>query len=718
LVKIKRSFEAYLDQIDLVVILVPKTNEADCGKSFYLKGNGQKEPLIFNTTVSLPDHVKYECSLSSRVQIGKEYQVVDECGTATDLQMGAVIRTKEFDSMFHYTGEDLGVTYTSEGSLFKVWAPTAVKAFVHIIDPKTGKETRNEMIRESKGVWKYAMTGNGEGFLYFFRVQVNGVWRKANDPYAKALTANSEYGVVINPAKTYVPKRPRPPMQRETDAIIYETHIRDFSIHPDSGIAQKGQYLGLTEEATRGGKGQVTGMSYLKELGITHVELLPVNDFAGVDERHPETSYNWGYNPLYFQVPEGSYASNPDDPYTRITELKQVINTFHENGLRVIVDVVFNHVFIREESSFEQLVPGYFFRHDEHGMPSNGTGVGNDFASERAMGRKFIVDSVLFWLKEYDVDGFRFDLMGILDVETMNEIRTRVDEIDSSIMIFGEGWDLNTPLPPQRKAAIQNAVSMPRIAHFNDRFRDGIKGSTFNLYDRGFALGHTHRKEEVKQSIAGSIALRKGEKGLFCHPNQTVNYVESHDNHTMWDKLCKCNDFEEGSLLRKRQKLATTMVLLSQGIPFLHSGQEFYRTKQGVENSYQSPDSINWMDWNRQFAFREDIEYIKGIISIRKHHEAFRFSNAPLIRRHFSFLDTSDHLVVYQLMNVQEYGPWSAITVAFNQDPYPQPFSIGKGKAWHIAADDRCAGTQSIGIIEACQVTVPPVSTLILFQME
>ncbi|HWO96354.1 MAG TPA: type I pullulanase, partial [Bacillus sp. (in: firmicutes)] len=670
----------------------------------------------YNRKTELPGYIKYECPLSFYVQVGQEYLVTDEYGKQTDLQIGAVIRTDEFDSMFHYTGNDLGVTCTPEKSIFKVWAPTATKARVKTINPETGKEKMMEMSRKPKGVWSCSVMGNIEGHYYAFIVYVNGVWREANDPYAKAMTANSRYGVVVDLRKTDVAASARPPMQHETDAIIYEMHIRDFSIHPNSGINQKGKYMGLTEKGTRGSKGQVTGLDYLKDLGITHVELLPVNDFGGVDELHPEKGYNWGYNPLYFQVPEGSYASNPHDPYTRIRELKQAVNSFHENGLRVILDVVFNHVFIREESSFEQLVPGYFFRHDQHGMPSNGTGVGNDFASERAMARKFIVDSVLFWLKEYNVDGFRFDLMGILDVETMKEIRIQLDAIDPSIIILGEGWDLNTPLAPDRKATIQNAVSMPRIAHFNDRFRDCIKGSTFNLYDRGFALGHTHRKGDVKQSIAGSISLTKGEKGLFCHPNQTINYVESHDNHTLWDKLCKCNDFEDEKILRKRQRLATVMVLLSQGIPFLHSGQEFYRTKQGVENSYQSPDYINQLDWDRQYAFKDDIEYIKGIISIRKYHGAFRFSNAPSIRRHLSFLDTNDHLVVYQLLDVKQYGPWSAITVAFNHDTCAQTFSLREGKGWHIAADDQYAGTKPHGIIKTTDITVPPISTLVLFQ--
>ncbi|WP_078414077.1 type I pullulanase [Priestia abyssalis] len=714
--KSSRLFEAYLDRVDLIVILVPKTYAGGHIRSFYLTGNDRKEPLTFNKKSDLSNYIKYECPLSFYVQIGQEYQVTDEWGAQTDLQMGAVIRTDEFDSMFHYTGNDLGVTYAPQKSTFKVWAPTATKTRVKIINPETGREREVGMNREPQGVWSCSVMENIEGCYYAFTVYVNGVWREANDPYAKAMTANSQYSVVVDLRKTDVNVTARPPMQYETDAIIYEMHIRDFSIHPHSGIKQKGKYMGLTEERTRGSKGQVTGMDYLKDLGITHVELLPVNDFGGVDELQPEKSYNWGYNPLYFQVPEGSYASNPHNPYTRIKELKQVVNTFHQNGLRVILDVVFNHVFVREESSFEQLVPGYFFRHDQHGMPSNGTGVGNDFASERAMARKFIVDSVLFWLKEYNVDGFRFDLMGILDVETMKEIRMKLDAIDPSIMIFGEGWDLNTPLSHERKATIQNAVLMPRVAHFNDRFRDCIKGSTFNLYDRGFALGHTHRKGDVKQSIAGSIALVKGEKGLFCHPNQTINYVESHDNHTLWDKLRKCNDFEDEVILRKRQRLATTMVLLSQGIPFIHSGQEFCRTKQGVENSYQSPDHINQLDWNRQYAFRKDVEYIKGIISIRKHHGAFRFTNAPSIRRHFSFLETSDHLVVYQLLNVKEYGPWSAIMVAFNQDTFAQSFSLERKGIWYIAADDRYAGTTPCGTIKKTDITVSPVSTLVLFQ--
>jgi pullulanase len=712
-----RKFEAYIDRMDLITVLVPKAYHDGHVGSFRFCGNELHEPLAYNRKTELSHHVKYECPLTFYVQIGHEYKVIDEYGERTNLQIGAVIRTDEFDSMFYYTGQDLGVTYSTEKSLFKVWAPTATRAKLKIIHPETKEEKVNDMTRESHGTWSCTVKGNLEKHFYSFIVCVNDVWREASDPYAKAMTVNSEYSVIVDLKQGSVKKAARPPMHDETDAIIYEMHVRDFSIHPNSGIREKGKYLGLIEKGTKGAFGQITGLDYVKELGVTHVELLPVNDFAGMDELDPEKSYNWGYNPLYFQVPEGSYASNPHDPYIRIKELKQAIAVFHENGIRVIMDVVFNHVFIREQSAFEQLVPGYFFRHDEHGMPSNGTGVGNDFASERVMARKFIIDSVLFWIKEYNVDGFRFDLMGILDIETMKEVRFQLDQLDPSILLLGEGWDLNTPLAHERKAAIQNAVELPRIAHFNDRFRDCIKGSTFNLYDRGFALGHTHRKEEVKQSIAGSIALTKGEKGLFCHPNQTINYVESHDNHTLWDKLVRCNDFEEEAILRKRQKLATTMVLLSQGIPFLHSGQEFYRTKQGVENSYQSPDHINQLDWNRQYAFKEDVEYIKGIISIRKHHRAFRLPNAPLIRRHLSFLDTNDHLIAYQLLGVGGYGPWSAITVAFNHDTQNQTFCLKEVQRWKVAANDRYADPKGCNPINGKEVNVPPVSTLVLFQM-
>ncbi len=338
--------------------------------------------------------------------------------------------------------------------------------------------------------------------------------------------------------------------------------------------------------------------------------------------------------------------------------------------------------------SFEKIVPGYYFRHDQFGMPSNGTGVGNDIASERLMVRKFIIDSVAFWMKEYQVDGFRFDLMGIIDVETMNEVRRTVDEIDDTAVIIGEGWDLNTPISSEQKANIRNQKKLPKIGQFNDWFRDSIKGSTFNLYDRGYALGNEHYYEAAKQVLAGSIGIEKSSQGIFLEPVQTVNYVESHDNHTLWDKLEISDQDADPAISQKRHRLATAMVILAQGIPFLHSGQEFFRTKNGNGNSYRSPDEVNWLNWDRKALYQENIDYIKGLIEIRKSHQGFRLSSAKAIRHHLNFLDISKPCIGYFLKEVGQYGKWRSILVLYN--PTVQLAEVvlpAKGK-WSILADD------------------------------
>ncbi len=717
MLKVDRTFEAYLDKMDSITILLPRTYRSGVSRRFFLRRGSEQWELQIVNQVYLAHFVKYECKVKTYIEIGAAYMVIDEHNTETDLQIGAVIRTKEFDDAYYYKGDDLGVTYSKEKSTFKVWAPSALKVKVRIYDTELN-HTEYDMERLQNGVWFHMLTGDYEGKLYTFLVCVNLVWREAVDPYAKAVSANGEYGVVIDLTKVQTESHVSlPPFSHFTDAIIYEAHIRDLTVHPKSGVNNKGKYLGLTEEHTVGPGGTVTGLSYLKELGITHLELLPFNDFAGVDELEPSKSYNWGYNPLHFNAPEGSYSTNPEDPYSRIRELKSMIQSLHKNGIRVVMDVVYNHVYIHELSSFEKIVPGYYFRHDADGMPSNGTGVGNDIASERKMVRKFIVDSVLYWIREYKIDGLRFDLMGIFDYETMNLIRREADEIDTGILIIGEGWELNTPLPREQKASIYNAAKMPRIAHFNDRFRDIVKGSTFHAHDKGYALGNAVYHEEVKRLLGGSIPFRVQESSLFLEPNQTVNYVESHDNYTMWDKICISNGEESEEVRKRRHLLATAMVLLAQGIPFLHSGQEFYRTKQGTENSYNAPDEINRLDWERKQQNVQTVEYVKGLIALRKSHGAFRLPSAALIQKHMRFLPSYEKVVMYELHNVGSYGLWKKIAVIFNNDTQPQHVPLPENGKWELLADHEKASAEAFSFIEGEMMQVMPVSTYVLAKM-
>lgn len=716
LLSVKRDYEAYLDDMNSVTILLPKSAFQGEEKTFYLERNHRLETLEIVDAYPIEPFQKYVCKLCHSIEFGKTYYIQDEKGVKTDLQIGAVIRSKEFDDQFYYDRDDLGVSFNENSIVCKIWAPIATAVKIRLTNPSNFEVKEYPLTRENKGVWTINLEGRFENFYYTYLVCVNLIWRELVDPYAKAVSVNGEFGVIIDLTKTKVEKIKVPPLTQATDAIIYELHIRDFTIHPNSGIKRKGKYLGLAENDTKTKNGYTTGLTYLRELGVTHVELLPINDFAGVDEEQPNHSYNWGYNPLHYNAPEGSYALNPYDPYSRIIELKQMIQAFHRHGLKVIMDVVYNHVFIRESSHFEKLVPGYFFRHDQYGIPSNGSGVGNDIASERKMVRKFIVDSIRFWLEEYDVDGFRFDLMGLLDIETMNEVRKVTSSRKKDAIILGEGWDMSTPLPYDRKAIIANSVKMMDIAFFNDHFRDTVKGSTFDLVEKGFSLGNVHKKSQMVESITGSISFNSQHRGLFQHPVQSINYVESHDNHTFWDKMTFCLDEEDEDTKRKRQRLATSIVLLSQGIPFLHSGQEFFRTKKGEGNSYNLPDCINQIDWSSREQFDEEIDYVKKLIQLRKLHGAFRFAKAELVKKHCTFLETNEGIMAYQLHNVLQFGPWSHLIIVHCNQKRSKRLSLTRNGDWQLICTPKvCSPEKPLHIIQE-KLEVQDIGTYVLYQ--
>lgn len=706
---INRLFYAYLDEMQMITILLPYSYHKGESSVFYLTDGKETGALEIREKIHLPESLKYVCHSQITPQMGTPYNIKDEYGGETDLQIGAIIRTKEFDEAFYYPGGDLGVSLQPNKTIFKVWAPTATQVKVKITKDEDSSPEYQMMNREAKGIWQVEVEKGLEGYCYSYLALINLEWREAVDPYAKAVTINGQMGVVADLEKTKLAKPILPELDNPCDAIIYETHIRDLTIHPASGVKDKGTYLGAAELGTKSPSGEFTGLSYIKDLGVTHIEFLPFHDFEGVDELNPNAEYNWGYNPVHFNVPDGSYSSKPSDPYNRIIELKQLIFTIHSQGLRVIMDAVYNHIYIRENSSFEKLVPGYYFRHGENGLPSNGTGVGNDFASERLMGRKFILDSIRYWMEEFQIDGLRFDLMGILDITTMQAIQKLVTELNPSAIIIGEGWDLNTPIPHDEKATIGNQEKIPNIGQFNDWFRDTIKGSTFNLYDRGYALGNERYTEAAKQVLAGSIGVERRKTGLFLNPTQTVNYVESHDNHTLWDKLEAC----EQDNIEQRHRLATAMVILAQGIPFIHSGQEFFRTKKGVGNSYKSPDEINWLDWDRRDAHLVNIRYLKGIISIRNSHRAFRLPEAALIRKHLHFLPLPAPLLCYRFSEVGIFGTWQEIIICINptidRRIVPLPEKVG----WKILANHQQASATPISEIREKCVEIEACSLLV-----
>ena len=605
-----------------------------------------------------------------------------------DKEMFLFVRSNDFDNYFSYDGE-LGALYEKEGTLLRVWTPTAksVEVWIYADDSFKGPSTKIEMVQKPKGIFVAYLPGDQHGTIYVYKILfLNNRESISVDPYARATTVNGMKSVIADLNRTNPDGwgERLPAFGLPEEAIIYELHIRDFSISETSGIVNKGKFLGLTEKNTQNASGRKTGLDYLIDLGITHIQILPMFDYATVDEANlTEPQYNWGYDPLNYNVPEGSYSTDPFDPFNRIFELKQMIRTLHENGLRVIMDVVYNHVYDPKDQALERTVPGYFYRYNADGSLANGTGVGNDTASERHMMRKYIIDSVKYWAKEYHLDGFRFDLMGIHDSVTMNAIREALDKIDPSIIIIGEGWEMSTPLPEDLKASQRNAQAMPRIAHFNDSIRIALKGSDFgDEKDRGFISGKNYLEDLLLRNIKGAMHLSS--HSSYVDPEQVIQYVEAHDNLTLYDKLLRSNPDDSEEVRIKRHTLATSIVLLSQGVPFIHGGQEFLRTKAGVANSYQSPDEINQFEWERVTTFQESVAYVKGLIALRKSEYLFRLHTHEEIDTHFTMLSENFNIVAFSLTNSEK-----KYIVIFNGNRSDTIFRIQKGKYAILVEDNQ-----------------------------
>ncbi|PHC83975.1 type I pullulanase [Bacillus wiedmannii] len=661
---------------------------------------------------------KVKIITEQKIDLKQTYKVKIENLADTYTEIGKVIRSAEFDHSFYYGGNDLGNIYTPQHTKFRVWAPTASEAKLVTYKKWNDKiGTEINMQQSEKGTWKAELTGNQKGLFYTYKVKIGDKWTEAVDPYVRAASVNGDKGVVVDLEETTPEKwktNKKPKFKNPEDAIIYELHVRDLSIQPESGIKLKGKYLGVTEKGTRGPKDVKTGLDHMKDLGVTHVQLLPIFDYASVNEENlNEPQYNWGYDPKNFNVPEGSYSTNPYEPTVRITELKQMIQTLHDNNLRVVMDVVYNHMYNAAESNFHKLVPGYYYRYNEDGTFANGTGVGNDTASERKMMRKFMVDSVTYWAKEYNLDGFRFDLMGIHDYETMNEIRKAVNQIDPSIILHGEGWDLNTPLAAELKANQKNAEKMKGIAHFNDNIRDGLKGSVFEEKENGFVNGKENMEDRIKKGITAGIDYDTN-SSTYKDPEQVLTYVEAHDNHTLWDKFELTNPGDSEEVRKQMHKLSSSILLTSQGIPFLHAGQEFMRTKYGDHNSYKSPDSINQMDWLRRAAFNNEVDYMKGLIELRKKYTAFRMTSAEQIKKYITFIDVPKNVVAYTIDEKGSGNKSEYFMVTHNANREDIDITLPSKGPWKVLVDGKQAGSKTLYVVHDNKIKVPALSSLVL----
>ena len=626
-----------------------------------------------------------------------------------------------------YEGDDLGVFYSEKRLSVKIWAPTASQVEFRIYKTSVlGNAVFIEnLIPAGNGIWQLTLKGNFNKLYYTLKVDDGEPLNEVPDIYARAVGTNGKRGLIFDPAETN-------PEGWETDhpvscanpvdAIIYELHVRDFSIDPASGFQHKGKYLAFTEEGLTNASGEKIGIDYLKELGITHVHLLPVSDFYSIDEANSSEPYNWGYDPQNYNAPEGSYSGNPAS-ISRITELKQLVQALHRNGIGVIFDVVYNHTGYTRRSVFNQTVPGYFYRQTRAGGFSNASGCGNEIASERIMVRKYIVDSLCYWAKEYHVDGFRFDLMGIFDIEMMNLIRAKLDPINPQILLYGEGWTADkSPLDEKYRAVKNNVSQLDRIAVFNDDLRDALKGNNFIGTSKGFVSGQTLREEQLKFGMVAACFhpqityhfVESSDKPWAVEPWRCVNYVSCHDNYTLFDKLVLSSPEASDEELRKMICLAGAIVLTSQGIPFLHAGMEFARTKLGDYNSYKSPDSVNKIDWNRKSAYTDMVGYFRKLIDLRKQHPAFRMRSSDQIRHHFRF---SKHykpgVIACSITEHANGDQWKEIRLMFNGNKYEVEFPI-PDKQWKIVARDQQIDCSGIENCSGNQVKVPAISMLML----
>ena len=629
-----------------------------------------------------------------------------------------------------YTGNDLGAVYSPKMTRFKVWAPEAESVKLNLYKQGEGDNLIEQHImkKSANGTYVFEKQGDCNGIYYTYTVVNHGEEQEAVDPYTKAAGVNGQRGMVINLAKTnpqgFELDGYRNP-EHITDAIIYEGSVRDFTMDESSGVFHNGKFLGLTEANTTNHFGEATALDYISGLGVTHVQILPAFDFETVDEKNQKAQYNWGYDPDNYNVPEGSYAVSPYDGAVRIQEMKQMVLALHSRGIGVIMDVVFNHTYRRDDSNLQKIVPGYYYRSDETGY-TDGSGCGNEVASDRPMVQKLIVDSLIYWAKEYHIDGFRFDLMGVLDIDTMNVIAERLKEIRPDIYLYGEGWNGGpSSLAEEKRAFKASAKKMPGIGMFNDDIRDTIKGSVFYDDHLGFVNGGTHLENALRYGITGAVAHPQvdydayGSKPWAKEPGQSINYVSCHDNYTLWDKLSvSCPEASEEKK-KAMNRLCAAIVFTSQGVPFIQAGEEFLRSKplpekKGfAENSYNMPDEVNSIKWDNIHEYPDMIAYYKGLMELRKAHPVFRMQSEAEMTQNLCFLsDTPENVVAYLLKGKGADDTPENILVIFNGNDEEILYNLPEGK-WNILVDDKTAGADGKKIISE-KADVEPLSALVL----
>lgn len=706
-----------------VVVKLTGAVEGDAASAFTIKND---EGTVEVTSVMAGDDNTYTLAVAEKLDSARSYSLTFD-GNDYKIIIPSIYSTAEFEEQYTYTGDDLGSVWTKEKTSFRVWAPTAQDVKINLYE--SGTPDTDDLIEQIpmtpdvNGTWVAEKTGDLNGVYYTYSVSVAGTVNEACDPYARTTGVNGKRAMIIdldstNPEGWEDDSNPHAGMNN-TDAIIYELHVRDLSSDESSGIEHTGKFLGLIETGTTTESGIPTGLDHIKDLGVTHLHLLPSYDYGSVDETQlDKEQFNWGYDPVNYNVPEGSYSTDPYNGEVRVSEMKQMVQGLHENNLSVVMDVVYNHVYNAEDFCFNQIVPGYFSRIDDEGKYSSGSGCGNDTASERSMVKKYIVDSVKYWADEYHIDGFRFDLVGLIDTETMNEVIETVHEDHPDVIFYGEGWTMSTTLTKDNydMTTQVNSKKVPGMAFFSDTLRDGLKGNVFNNQEQGFISGASGKENTIINCFRGRST------GWCSTPSQQVNYASCHDNLTLLDRIVTSTPDASREDQIRMNNLAAVVCLTSEGIPFMQAGEEMLRTKvkdDGTfdENSYSSPDSVNSLKWNDldNEEYINVYNYYKGLIAFRKAHGVLRLTDPAEVDEHVSPVKgLEENLVAFDITGGVNGETADGIFVVFNANPEEKEIALPEGN-WNVCINDTRSGTEAIDSVSGT-VKVAPISAMVLVQ--
>ena len=641
--------KAYIEDYHYIKLLIHESEMhlVDI-ESLFISNKYDRLQLFVFKIEQFGDTYHINTTLKGRILLHTDYYLELKEDVRLHLNLGQIMRTERFDVENYYEGP-LGVEYTKEYSIFRVWSPVA-KELNLVIGKNEFEFQKYELTYIEQGLWELKLLGDYDNYLYHYEIRVDLEYKKALDPYAISSTTDSKYNYIIDPEKIYKFKYDVPSFSGNyLDAVIYEAHLRDINDeNKDSS------YLSLIDK-----------LPYIKDLGITHLQIMPLNSFGGIEEEQKDAPYNWGYNPVEYNVPSGWYASDSTNGYVRVNELREMIDEIHHHGLNINLDVVYNHVYVASTFSLNVLIPGYVYRTDIHGFMTNGSGCGTDVASERRMNRRFIVDSLKHWVKFYNIDGFRFDLMGLIDFETLNQARRVLLNIKPNMMFYGEGWNLSTGLPETKRSTINNYWALPNFAYFNDAFRNIMRGEPYN--NKGFIYNQSYNMKNVAEVIKGSSS-----KGyLLKKPSQSINYVECHDNLTFYDKmkndLVTLNEENAGNYVI----LSLGLVVLSLGVPFIHAGQELMRSKQGIDNTYNLGLDVNGLSYQNKDNYQTIINALKYFIKFRKNTDLYKLNNPDIIDEIVIVKATPNNTILYENAD---------LIVIFKNNYVSESFEFDKGR--------------------------------------